>query len=103
MLKAPIEFAVSSNGDKWFVEQDEATGDLIVIHRANIASGGTETRWSVSSFLEIAGDHPQGQTLREVLRNLSSSEDPSDREVSPVAPKPLGKFPWDHKSGRSEN
>lgn len=60
MAEEPKEFAVSSNGDKWSLEQDGATRDHIVIHRANLAAGGTETRWSISSFLEVAGDHPQG-------------------------------------------
>jgi hypothetical protein len=89
MPEGPIEFAASSNGDKWFLEHDGAAGEHIVIHRANIASGGTETRWSISSFLEVAGDHPQGQALRDI-RFL---EGESRSEGLLVEPKPLSSFP----------
>ncbi|WP_373414753.1 hypothetical protein [Ensifer aridi] len=65
---------MSSNGDKWFLEHDRITGEHIVIHRANSASGGAETRWSITSFLAVAGDHPQGQALHEALRNIRSLE-----------------------------
>lgn len=66
-----LAFAESSNGDRWFLEQDVATGAHAVIHRANPASGGTETRTSVSHFLMVAGDHPQGRALREALRDIA--------------------------------
>ena len=92
MPKGPIEFAASSNGDKWFLEHDGAAGEH-VIHRANIASGGTETRWSISSFLEVAGDHPQGQALREALRDIRFLEGGSRSEGLLVEPKPLSSFP----------
>ena len=77
------EFAGSSNGDKWFLEHDRITGGHIVIHRANTASGGAETRWSIPSFLEVAGDHPQGQALREALLDIRSLEgEPTSDENS---------------------
>jgi hypothetical protein len=103
MPEGPIEFAASSNGDKWFLEHDGAAGEHIVIHRANIASGGTETRWSISSFLEVAGDHPQGQALREALRDIRFLEGESRSEGSLVEPKPLSSFPWDLKPDRPED
>jgi hypothetical protein len=100
MPEGTKEFAVSSNGDKWFLEHDGAAGEHIVIHRANIASGGTETRWSISSFLEVAADHPQGQALREALRDVRSLEGQSRSEGPPGEPKPLSSFPWVLKSDR---
>lgn len=103
MAEEPKEFAVSSNGDTWFLEQDGATRDHIVIHRANLAAGGTETRWSISSFLEVAGDHPQGQALREVLRGIRSLEGVSKSEDPLVEPKPSRSFPWVLKSNRTED
>ncbi|MCA1408390.1 hypothetical protein I6F26_31040 [Ensifer sp. IC3342] len=83
------EFAMSSNGDKWFLEHDRMTGEHFVIHRANTASGGAATRWSIASFLEVAGDHPQGQALREALRNIRSleGEPTSDENSKPDFPE----------------
>lgn len=76
-------FAASSNGDKWFLEHDRITGEHIVIHRADTASGGAETRWSIPGFLEVAGDHPQGQALREALLDIRSLEgEPTSDENS---------------------
>ncbi|ODR92255.1 hypothetical protein [Sinorhizobium alkalisoli] len=74
------EFAASSNGDKWLLEHDRITGEHIVIHRANTASGGAETRWSMPSFLEVAGDHPQGQALREALLDIRLKGEPTSDE-----------------------
>ncbi|WEX74819.1 hypothetical protein PYH37_000106 [Sinorhizobium numidicum] len=103
MLEGPKEFAESSNGDKWFLEHDRAAGEHIVIHRANIASGGTETRWSISGFLEVAGDHPQGQALREALRDIRSLEGEPRSEASLIEPRPSSWFPWFIKSDRAED
>jgi hypothetical protein len=47
------EFAVSSNGDRWFWCQ-QATGDQsFILHQANAASGGHETRATITAFLDI--------------------------------------------------
>jgi hypothetical protein len=70
MPEPTTEFAASSNGDKWFLRQDFSTGERIVIHRGNAASGGTETSWPIPRFLEIFGEHPQGRALREVINAL---------------------------------
>jgi CheY-like chemotaxis protein len=81
----PTEFSVSSNGDKWFLDYEGAAGDHSVIHRASDASGGTETTWSVSNFLELFGDHPQGQALRQLLHNLRPNAGHSSTEGTPAS------------------
>jgi hypothetical protein len=75
MPETPKEFAVSENRDKWFLGYIEMADQHMVIRRANEASGGTETKWPILSFLEIFGDHPQGQALREALHNEGSDEE----------------------------
>lgn len=45
---------LSSNGDRWLLERDEATGHALVLHQANAASGGTLTRLSVGDFCAAA-------------------------------------------------
>lgn len=68
-------FAESSNGDRWLLEHDVVAGGQVIIHRANLASGGTETRTSVSQFLQAAGDHPEGRALREALDDFAPQRD----------------------------
>jgi hypothetical protein len=82
------EFFASANGDHWFLERGEA--ETTVIHRANPASGGAETRSSVDDFLKIAGDHPQGQALRGLLAKPGGMENGADAEPgnSPTV------YPW---------
>lgn len=94
MPEAPKEFAASANGDTWYLGHNGTADQHIVIHRANDASGGTETRWPISSFLQHFGDHPQGQALREALREAGSAEQEAPSEHSPVAQKPVISFPW---------
>ncbi|MBB4192120.1 hypothetical protein GGE45_003196 [Rhizobium aethiopicum] len=100
MPKAPKEFAASANGDKWFLGHNEPADQHVVIHHANDASGGTETRWPISSFLEHFGDHPQGQALRAALRDAGSVEQEASSEHTRVAQKPVISFPWSRKMDR---
>ena len=92
------EFFASANGDKWFLERDGSATESTVIHRANPASGGAETRWSVDDFLKVAGDHPQGQALRNALAENSDLEDGPDAE--PTAEQGHGQtvYPWSAKT-----
>jgi hypothetical protein len=94
MAQEPPEFAVSSNGDRWFLERDQATGEDIVIHRANPASGGTETRMAVSSFLHVTGDRPEGRALREALREMNSRDAQSESETLVGESRPRNRSPW---------
>ncbi len=45
------EFYCSSNGDKWFLRHDLAQDRVYVTHVANPASGGHETDYELSPFL----------------------------------------------------
>jgi hypothetical protein len=92
------EFFASSNGDTWYLVFEGKTGDPTVLHRANTASGGAETEMPVAEFLQIAGSHPQGQALRDVLADLSSSE---AAHAASVEHTPKYAFPWASKMGHT--
>lgn len=61
------EFARSSNGDRWFLTKDPATGEACVLHRANLPSGGHETRTPIEAFLDTRPFGPEREALLEVL------------------------------------
>lgn len=62
-----IEFAASSNGDRWFLCGGGKNGGHYVLHRANPASGGHETRRSVDAFLALKANGPEHEALRVLL------------------------------------
>ncbi|MBB3660181.1 hypothetical protein FHX15_005450 [Rhizobium sp. BK650] len=62
-----IEFAASSNGDRWFLCGDGKNGGRSVLHRANPASGGHETHRSVDAFLALKPNGPEHEALRVLL------------------------------------
>lgn len=70
MPRAPKEFHLSSNGDRWFLDRDEATRHGLVVHQANEASGGTVTRLSVVDFLR-SGHGPEQQELLRLIGSLA--------------------------------
>jgi hypothetical protein len=94
MLESPQEFAASSNGDRWLLERDRATGDDIVVHRANPASGGMETRMTVPSFLQVTGDRPEANALREILQVSGSRKPQSESRYIPPEEKAANRSPW---------
>lgn len=71
------EFAWSSNGDRWFLETKDAAGKDHVLHRANRASGGHETRYEIERFLAL---HPQGPE-HVALRMLLEDKRPSGETI----------------------
>lgn len=77
------EFSISSNGDRWSVEV--VNGDMSVLHKANEASGGHETRTALAAFLEESDGKPEHTALLQVLGQ--SSDETKDRlkseEVEP--------------------
>ncbi|MBB2671502.1 UNVERIFIED_ORG: hypothetical protein GGE44_001053 [Rhizobium esperanzae] len=103
MVKEPSEFFASANGDRWYLEQGDGSAEQTVIHRANPASGGAETRWSVFSFLQVAGDHPQGQALRDTLAETRFLEIgvACDPAVEDRGPPTL--YPWTPKTKVGED
>lgn len=71
------EFARSSNGDSWLIERSQEPRDAFVIHRANLPSGGQETRMSVQEFLDRKPATPEQEALRDILTR-SDDRSPSD-------------------------
>lgn len=57
----------SSNGDDWLVERNASGEVVMVIHRANPSSGGTETRRLVEDFLGRGGGGPEVAAVRAHL------------------------------------
>jgi hypothetical protein len=62
-----IEFATSSNGDKWLLSPADGGGRAFVEHRANEPSGGAVTRIPVADFLAGKPAGPQHDALRQLL------------------------------------
>ena len=63
-----IEFAASSNGDRWFLCGQSKRDGAFVLHRANPASGGHETRRSIDTFLNLKPNGPEHEALRALLQ-----------------------------------
>ena len=63
-----MEFATSSNGDRWFVCDQSKGEGAFVLHRANPASGGQETSWSIDAFLSLKPNGPEHEALRAFLQ-----------------------------------
>ena len=61
------EFAVSSNGDRWFLERGVAGGQDFVLHQGNPSFGGHETRSSADTFLAQIPATAEREALLAVL------------------------------------
>jgi hypothetical protein len=61
------EFYRSSNGDRWVLVADPATGDRLVRHEPTPPSGGCITEVPVELFLERTGESPENLALRALL------------------------------------
>lgn len=68
--EAQIEFAASSNGDRWYLCGEGKPEGAFVLHRANPASGGHETRRSIDAFLAQKPSGPEHEALRAVLKTI---------------------------------
>lgn len=64
------EFASSSNGDRWFLGRDDATGVAHVVHRANQPSGGTVTHMELGAFLNRGPSAPEMLGLLKLIGSL---------------------------------
>ena len=64
------EFASSSNGDRWFLGRDEATGIAHVVHRANQASGGAVDHIELGAFLNRGPSAPEMLGLLKLIGSL---------------------------------
>jgi hypothetical protein len=73
------EFALSSNGDRWYLGKDETSLRTFVLHKANEASGGTETRSDVQAFLNSDSKGPERDALIAIL-GVSDDKDASEQD-----------------------
>ena len=64
------EFASSSNGDRWFLGRDEATGIAHVVHQANQPSGGAESHIELGVFLNRGPSAPEMLGLLKLIGSL---------------------------------
>ena len=63
------DFYRSSNGDRWQLIRDTASGRAFVRHEPNLSSGGRTTDTDVEEFLNRTGTSPQNLALRRSWTN----------------------------------
>ena len=68
------DFYRSSNGDRWQLIRDIASGRSLVRHEPNLSSGGRTTGTDVEEFLNRTGSSPENLALRALL----GKETPTD-------------------------
>jgi len=61
------DFYRSSNGDRWQLIRDIASGRSLVRHEPNLSSGGRTTGTDVEEFLNRTGSSPENLALRALL------------------------------------
>ena len=67
------EFYASSNGDRWLLVRDPASGRALVRHEANLASGGTATEIELDAFLARERHSAQNQELMRLIGTLAET------------------------------
>jgi len=65
------DFYRSSNGDRWQLVHDPASGRSFVRHEPNLASGGRISEFEVDEFLDRTGTSPENLALRALLERES--------------------------------
>jgi len=68
------DFYRSSNGDRWQLIRDTASGCSFVRHEPNLSSGGRTTDTDVAEFLDRTGTSPQNLALRALLDNQTRTD-----------------------------
>lgn len=66
------EIYASSNGDRWHLLYDAATGHSFVRHSGNPASGGHVTDIGLPGFLASGRSGPEHQALWQMIASLVS-------------------------------
>jgi hypothetical protein len=67
MALSAEDFYRSSNGDRWQLIRDTASGRSFVRHEPNLSSGGRVTDTDVEEFLNRTGSSPENLALRGLL------------------------------------
>jgi hypothetical protein len=68
------DFYRSSNGDRWQLLHDTASGRRVVRHEPNLASGGQVTDTAIAEFLDRTGISPQNVALRALLEKQEAMD-----------------------------
>ncbi len=67
MSETLTQFAASPNGDRWFLARDPEAGTALVVHKANVPSGGAESRIAIDDFLSRGPQAPEHAALAALL------------------------------------
>jgi hypothetical protein len=78
------ELYISPNGDCWFLLYDSETGDVLIHHRPNAASGGRSSLIPVGQFLARETDHPEHQALLRLIGSLVEQDNMAE-DVDPAS------------------
>jgi hypothetical protein len=68
------DFYRSSNGDRWQLIRDSASGRSFVRHEPNLSSGGRITDTEVDDFLNRTGSSPENLALRALLNKPARTD-----------------------------
>ena len=80
VAKASKLIYASSNGDQWFLARDVESGQVVVRHIPNPASGGDSIHMEIDAFLSKDRGSPQRQELMRMIGSLIPKElDLADR------------------------
>ena len=80
------DFYRSSNGDRWQLVHDDASGRSFVRHEPNLSSGGRTTDMEVEEFLNRTGSSPENLALRALLDKQTRMDPELVREAKPRGP-----------------
>jgi hypothetical protein len=67
MAMTAKDFYRSSNGDRWQLIRETASGRSFVRHEPNLSSGGRTTDTHVEEFLNRTGSSPENLALQALL------------------------------------
>jgi hypothetical protein len=74
VAKASKLIYASSNGDQWFLAQDFESGQVLVRHIPNPASGNGSNDMEIDAFLSRDRGSPQRQELMRMIGSLIPAE-----------------------------
>jgi len=80
------DFYRSSNGDRWQLIRDIASGRNFVRHEPNLSSGGRTTDTDVEEFINRTGSSHENLALRALLAKQTRMDPELVREAKPGGP-----------------
>jgi hypothetical protein len=87
------DFYRSSNGDRWQLIRDTASGRSFVRHEPNLSSGGRVTDTDVEEFLNRTGSSPENLALRALRKNMAAWMGASPRSQQEIWDKARPQLP----------